>query len=111
MVTSIIANHNPYFELEYETEHKERKSEVIYLKTHSGEAQNRSQNKSDMEYKEMLVFKPFELLSMGPEAHFFNNLDTKDFFIATKSFGKGFYTLPELVFNFNCEKRIFKKFT
>lgn len=86
------------------------KTKKFYIKTHSAGQRSYNQSRDHMNYKEMFLYKFFELISLGPEVHFFfNYLNTKDFFIATKSSGEEFYILPEMILSSQNEKRIYLK--
>ena len=96
--------------ISYETSNMELKKETFYVKTHGEGTKSFGNSKSQMDYREMFLYSLFELISLGPEVHFFfNNKNPNDFYIATKSLGEQFYILPELVLNIDSSKRIYLK--
>lgn len=93
----------------YKTNDSIDHSQIFHVKTHSNGIQSFNYSKDGMDYREMLIYKFFQLISLGPEVHFFYNYsDPKDFFIATKSLGDDFLTMPEIIFNYNENKKCFK---
>jgi hypothetical protein len=80
-----------------------------YLKTHSnGLTKSCDISKSSMDFREMLIYKFFQFIKLGPEVHFFfNQLDCRDFYIATKYLGIDYFTMPELVLSFKEKERKF----
>jgi len=84
----------------------EYEEQTYYAKTHQNGVKFSTRSSTKIELSEIFVYKFFELLNIGPEAHFFfNPANVNDFFILTKSLGLSkFYLLPELVLNFDSFK-------
>ena len=98
------------FVIIFETSNMELKKETIYVKTHGEGTNSFGNSNSQMNYREMFLYNLFELISLGPEVHFFfNDKNPNDFYIATKSLCDQFYILAELVLNIDSSKRIYLK--